>query len=736
MYFTGNHDRIYRLSMEAISTGNSDHYAKTGKPLGDLLSKKQGGIEAFSKMNLYGKVIVKVGNELFKEEGFFDVNPGTLDVFTFNFLAGSKSTCFNNPNSILISSSLAKKYFNEINVIGKELVINETLFTITGVFEDWPKNSHLDMNSICYSGAFGQNYEPQDWFNLDNYTYVLLDPSVSGVELNRKLEQLTAEELTPIAEASGIEVKLHAQPLKGLYFEAGLIDDVLKGNRMYVNAIAFAGLLVLLISALNYINLSLTQSMKRIKEISVKKILGITRNQLWFQSATESSLITLFVLVLSGILVLTLDEFYFYYTGFSAIEFSSNWPLILIAILFIFSLGLVGTSSSGIHFSFSNSLKNNNSPTLDKFKKFLLGFQFTVASIIIIATLTINKQIGFMEDKDLGFSKEQVLILDLPEGEVLNNRFPMFREKVKNFATIENASLIGGGALPGEDNGKDLFQFNINGSKEERVYNIYGIDENYFKLLNIEFASGRNFQAERISDIDNSVIINESLARSLNWEEPLGKLIWYQADQPKKVIGVVKNFHNKSLHNALEPIVFLYNDYYASKLLVKTSTSSTAFLQTLWDESFPDTPFSLTYFDQFLHRKYENEDRLASLLGFFSVLSLALSSMGLFAIFSLNMLQKKKEISLRKILGASHYHVLILLNKEFTWLVFISFVIAAPFAWGLMEKWLEDFAYRVEVDALIFIISAALTILVVWITVSWQSWKAALTNPVDALKSE
>ncbi|MEL7001902.1 MAG: ABC transporter permease [Bacteroidota bacterium] len=326
--FHENQDRIYRLTMEITAADNTDHYATTGKPPAHLLIDNYTGIEAYSKM-VFIKPVVQVRNEIFNETGFFNVNPETIDVFSFDFIMGDRATCLSSPNSIVLSRFLAEKYFNDINVIGKEIIVDENQYIVSGVFEDWPKNSHLDIKALTSSDATKTDYEAQDWFDLEQYNYVLLDPSTNQNDLNDKLKQLTAQFLTPFLEGTGIGVKFNSQPLKGLYFSDVLIDDVPKGNKTYINALTFAGLLVLLIAGLNYVNLSLTRSTQRAKEIIVKKVLGISRKQLLFQSVLESCVMTVLILIISSVLVFIFDKYYFDYTGFQSMNIIDNWQLLL-----------------------------------------------------------------------------------------------------------------------------------------------------------------------------------------------------------------------------------------------------------------------------------------------------------------------------------------------------------------------------------------------------------------------
>ncbi|MEM9337996.1 MAG: ABC transporter permease [Bacteroidota bacterium] len=732
--FHENHDRIYRLTMEITAADNTDHYATTGKPPARLLIDNYTGVEAYAKMAFMNPV-VKVRNEVFNEAGFFHVNPGTLGVFSFDFIMGDETTCLSSPNSIVISRFLAEKYFDDIHVVGKEIIVNENQYIVSGVFEDWPGNSHLDVRAMVPSDGTKTNDEPQDWFDLEQYNYVLLDPTSNQNDLNDKLGQLTAQHLTPILEGTGIAVKFNSLPLGDLYFSNVLIDDVPKGNKTYINALTFAGLFVLLIAGLNYVNLSLTRSTQRAKEILLKKILGISRKQLLFQSVLESCVMTWLVLIISSILVFTFDGFYFDYTGFQSINIIANWPLLLGILLITFLFGLLGTSYSGAYLSFSRRLIHKEVMSIRVFKKGLLGFQFAVASIILIVTLTMNQQIDFMINKDLGFSKDQVLIVDFPENEELKDKRTLFKEQIQSLAKVRDASLIGGGALPGSDNGKELFQVMMDGNKAEKIYNIYRIDENYSELLGIKFSAGRNFQADRISDQTHAVIINESLAQSLNWEDPLGKKIWY-GDEPREVIGVVKNFHNKSLHNVIEPVVFVFDLNYSSHLLIKAAPSQVKLIESTWADVFPDVPFSLTYFDQFIDDLYAREHQLVQLFSFFSVVSLVLCCMGLFATFSFHVLQKVKEMSIRKVLGATALNLLKSILSSYLATTVIAIGLALPVAWFLLTLWLEEFSYNIRINPMLFLFSSGLVLLMSLIAIAYHLKKVLNVNPADSLSHE
>ncbi|NQZ78850.1 MAG: ABC transporter permease [Ekhidna sp.] len=732
--FHEKRDRIYRLTMEITAADNTDHYATTGTPPAQLLIDHFAGVEAYAKMTFISPV-VKVRNELFNEAGFYQVNSETLDVFSFDFISGDKSSCLSDPNSIVLSRLLAEKYFDNVDVIGQEVIVNEHNFIVSGVFEDWPKNTHLDIKALVASERTKTHYEPQDWFNLEQYNYVLLGQRANQNELDQKLEQLVKQHLGPALEGAGIALKFNSQPLEDLYFSEILIDDVTKGNKTYINALTIAGLCVLLIAGLNYINLLLTRSTQRVKEIQLKKVLGISQKQLFSQSLLESGIMTLLVLIIASLLVLLFDPFYFDYTGFRSIRMVTNWTILSAILLSTFLFGLLGTSYSGVYLSFSSSLINKEGSSIRAFKKGLLGFQFAIASILLIVTMTMNQQIDFMIHTDLGFSKDQVLVVDFPDNEALKDKRTLFKQQIQSMTAVQNASLIGGGALPGADNGKELFQVMIDGNKTERIYNFYRVDENYTELLDIAFAAGRNFHSSRITDQTQAVIINESLAQSLNWKNPLGQKIWY-GDEAREVIGVVKNFHNKSLHNMIEPVVFLFDLNYASNLLVKATPAEVPQIEATWASIFPNVPFSLSYFDRFIDDLYAKEHQMVQLFSFFSVVSLALCCMGLFATFSLHAFQKVKEMSIRKVLGAGAVSILKSTLSSYATTAFIAIGLALPLAWYLLTLWLEGFSYKIQINPVLFILSSGLVLLMALLAVAYHLKRVLDVNPADSLSHE
>lgn len=730
--FHKQHQEIYRLSMEVTAGDHTDHYATTGKPVGEFLLKNYSCIEGYAKLKFHSSTLF-IDGKAFEEKGFFQANPQALSIFSFNFLAGDHQA-LSQPDAIVLTESLAIKYFGKVDIIGKQVRIEENTYNIAGVFQDWPQNSHIQVNALL-SETVDPEYDVQSWFDIEQYTYVLANPKLQQEELRSRLDQLAADHLAPLIEGSGVAVSFSAQPLSEIHFSPALVDDVQKGSRVYTNALALAGLLVLIIALLNFINLTLTRSTQRTKEIRVKKVLGISRRQLVMQSAVESLAMTFLVIILSTVLILIGEKFYTAYTGYEAIGLVGNRFLLLLLSLLVFLCGLVGSTYSGVYLSFSSPSVSEEGPRILLLKKLLLGFQYSIAILVLILTLSMGRQLDFLLTKDLGFDQEEILILRLPESEEERSSALTFREQLRSQSPIQNASLIGGGALPGEENGKDLFEVYQEGSKTEKIYNIYRVDENYFDLLDISLAKGRYFNPAQRTDKEGGVIINETLARSLNWEKPLGKEIGYGGEK-RKVIGVVKDFHNKSLHNLIEPIVFLFETEQPNNILVKASATELSAIQSEWQEFYAGAPFSATHFDRFIGNMYNKEKQLSQLFQFFSIISLLLCYMGLFALFSLHVQQRTKEMSVRKVLGAELGNLFATIIKNYSRIVIFSVLVAMPVGWYLVKAWLAEFSFSAHVGLSVYLLSGVIVISTSLLVISYHLFKIVNIDPAMALKHE
>ncbi len=726
-------NRIYRINMAFTAGETTDHFAPTGTPVGEFLAKKYASIESYAKLKFGEDPIVEIKGEKLKAHHFFFANSGIFDVFSFVFIRGDKSSALVDPNTVLITKSMALKYFGHVDVIGEEMIVDDNLLKVTGVFEDWPSNSHLKINALMAESRDHQNYDIQSWFDLEQYNYVLVNPKLSSADLEDLLSQLVLDEIAPELEGLGVSVKFYAERLDQVFFQPGLIDDVRKGNIAYVNTLAIAGLMVLFIAGLNFINLGLSQATRRRKEIGLRRILGISRWQLFRQRSMESFIIMVLVLVAAVILTLVLSPYFYQMAG---IEMNiNNWPMFGFLSLFIFFSSFFGSGNTSVAVFFSRQPLNTDRKSVTLFRKLLVGIQLAISSIILMATFIVQKQIDYINTKDLGFSSGQVMIINLPEQEEFKNNAQLFKSTLQDYESVAAVSLINGGALPGEENGKELFEVMVNGSKEERVYNIYGVDENYFDLLSIDFALGRSFEDSIITDKTEAVIINQVLARTMQWEQPLGQTIWVHGKRCK-VIGVTQNFHNKSLHNVIEPIVFIYDQEYTSNLLLKTTIDQENLVKTLWSQFYTDLPFEWHFFQDQIANMYTSEKQLRKLLTNFAIISIILSCMGVIAIFSIHLQQKTKEMSIRKVFGANGLQLLRAMTKNYFTLTLISVGLAGVVVWLIKREWLNSFIYKVEINPIAIGLLGLFVMLFMVFALTYHLLKLMQINPIDTLKQE
>ncbi|MEL6539062.1 MAG: ABC transporter permease, partial [Bacteroidota bacterium] len=397
---------IYRVTMEVAAGSETEHYATTGLPLGEQLQAQYPGVMAYARLT-FRPGVIRHQDATFQESGVYTANSETFQVFGFDWLEGSTPSPLAAPNSLVLTESLAQKYFPTTQAVGQTLMVDDEEYTVAGVFRDWPGTSHLEVQALLAAPAMA--YDAQSWFDLESYTYLRLNPSSTHTQLNEQLQLLQERELVPIMEGSGLQAELYAQPLPEVYFSSGLTYDVPKGNRAYVYALTGAGWLIFLVAALNFVNLNLTRSTQRTKEILVKKTLGMSPRQLWWQSGYESLGVTLLVVILAGVLVLLLRPYYESFTGLPMAPFQSMASLAALLVVSLLGLGLLGSGYSGTYLSFQRPTLSHISTQRPLLKHLLLGFQYTLAVILLVITLGMGRQLDYMRQKDMGFAQEHLL---------------------------------------------------------------------------------------------------------------------------------------------------------------------------------------------------------------------------------------------------------------------------------------------------------------------------------------
>jgi len=669
-----------------------------------------------------------------------------FDIFSFPLIAGDPRTALQDPFALVLTESMAQHIFGNENPIGKTLEINnEHEYHVTAVMEDL-KRTHLRFDVLAPFENLGKiiGRSELDSFNSWNLsTFVLLPEIHDTAAVASKITGLFHDRLK---ELRNIDFVFELFPLKDIFFSPGSSGRN-HGNRPMVLVFMSIAMFILLIACVNFLNLSTARASLRAKEVGIKKVVGSTRKRLITQFLGESVLFSLISFVLAIGLVWTfLPEFNRLIQRNLSMDYFHN-PLILL--IFIIGAILVGILA-GIYPAFYLSafrpvsiLKGERTKGVRSavFRKVLISFQFTISIILIIATLIVFKQIQYIKNMDLGFQKEHIVNLEIPRNRDIRNNKKAFKGRLMQHPMIHNVTYSQG--RPGVVYNWEGFEY----KGERNGYAIFTVDPDYFDVYGLEIISGRNFSREMATDQYRTCLLNEAAVRQLELKEPVGTILHHDdlegSSFPVKdieVIGVVKDFHYQTLHNEIQPMMFGWNDPWLWMISVKIGAgdvqATITHIEKVWNEFSPGFPFDYHFVDDIVDNLYKNEERMAKTIGYFAVLGIFIACLGLFGLASFMTERRTKEIGVRKVLGASVVEILMLLSKEFSKWVVVANVVAWPLAYYAMNKWLADFAYRTNIDAWPFLISGVLALAIAMITVSYQSLKAAMSNPIDSLRYE
>ena len=699
------------------------------------------------------KARITVDDQNFTESNFFFADSNVFNVFTFPMLIGNQETDLNSPSSIVISKKIAEKYFGDKNPIGKNLIYdNKYNFTITGVFETPPLNTHLRCDFIA---PYSRTVEIQN-INLpwnrwgEDYTYLLLKDNASPDGLNKKLTQLLAKNTN---EKFASMLQFYVIPFSDIYLKSDMMGELgPTGNLTSIYLFSTIALLLLIIACLNFVNLSTARSLRRSREVGLRKVLGAQRFGLVRQFFGESLLIVLVALAISMLLFELIHPLLYNYFNIQIVGSpfkSQNFYLILFGILFFVSF-LAGIYPSVFLSKYKpvDSLKGlSNTPgtSAGGLRTVLVVFQFAITAFLIIGSFAIFKQLSFMQNSDLGFNKQNVLIVSYPiNDDGMKEKYTVVKNAFQSIPGVKDVS--GAYTLPGIQN-KEQTSVKLKGMQDDEyaMMQAIGVDFNYLQILGIKLKEGRNFSELFPTDEENSVIINEAAVKSLRLKNPVGTEIYIPSGvvnetKPVIIIGVIKDFHVASFHNKIEPL-FLYmnhDSYYniALRYNAKNTDKIVSSLQSEWLNIFPDKEFSYSFLDNTYNSLYDSDEKTGSLFSIFSFLSILVVSLGLFGLASYSIELRIKEIGIRKVLGAGISNISLLLSKNFIKWVVVANIVAFPVAYFAISKWMEEFAYKADIGFIYYIQAALLTLAVSLIAVAFQTVKTALTNPVKTLRYE
>ena len=755
-----NVSRIYRVD-EQIKFGDF-LYNGAGTPaiMGPSFTKAFTQVEQFVRLKKNNNIVIKKGVENIREERVVYADSTLFKVFTFPMISGNPNNALTEPHSLVITESIAKKYFGSNEVVGKTMLVNDNAsYKITAVVKDIPTQSHFHFDFFMPLSELDESRN-NTWFTTNCQTYVLLKSGTNPDNMTKAFNvamnayeapqykgemNMTQEEF----EKAGNFTKCSLTALSNIHLHSNKTDELeTNGSIQYVYIFSAIAIFILLIACVNFINLSTAQSSSRAKEVAMRKVLGGNRKNLIAQFLTESLLISVLSFILAILLILFLLPLFNQLTAKNLDASILLHPFVFAGILLIaLMVGLVAGSYPAFVLSsyqpiqvmkahFSRGIKGLT------LRNALVVFQFSISIVLIIATVVIYNQLSYIRNKDIGFNKDQVLILK--NTYALNTGAKAFQNELAQMPNVKSITSTGFLPITGDRSDRAFVNGATFNGKDFSLMQQWPIDENYIPTLQIQLKSGRNFSPKFKSD-SNAVIINEAAAKLLGIDNPInkklsrvddvatGKLITYN------VIGVIKNFNFNSLHEQIAPLVFnLQNDNGSMALRISANNipGLIAQIKDKWKAMAPSQPFSYYFLDEEFARQYNAEDRTGKMAIIFSTLAILIACLGLFGLVTYAAARRTKEIGIRKVVGASVGSIIAMLSKDFIKLVIIAIVIASPIAWWAMSKWLQGFAYRIDIGWWVFVTAGLLAIMIALATVSFQSIKAAVANPVKSLRTE
>ncbi|MCL4510750.1 MAG: ABC transporter permease [Bacteroidetes bacterium] len=742
-----NREQIVRVSVVLGGGGSSMTLAGAMPALGPAAAAVLPEVRAAVRFRVDHNAAISVGNKKFTENSFFFADSNVFKVFTFPFVSGNEANALDDPSSIVISQSIAQKYFGNVNPIGRTLTYdNKYDFIVSGVMKDVPANTMLRPQLIApYSRAVEILKVQDSWgsFGAD-YTYLYLRRGTSLSKLPGELEELLIRN-TNRSMASLISFKV--VPLSDIHFTPGIMGELGPTvNRSSVDLFSMIAILVLIVACLNFVNLSTARSIQRSKEVGLRKVVGARKGGLVWQFFVESLIVTLLSLLIALVIFeLVAPSLYSLFNAESLLRSYLNAYSVAVFIGVVFFVAALAGLYPAVFISRYapvDSLRGTTTPgsSGNTLRKALVVTQFAIAVFLLIGTAVIFKQVNFMRNSDLGFNKKGVVVLNLPQSSApAADKYPVLEQAFNSIPGVLDIS--GAGSLPAFS-WYQVQDLHVQGKPEAEYSMIQtiAVDYNYLQTLQLELLQGRNFSRKFSADSDNACLLNQAAVMYLGLRDPIGSQVYLPSTRMMKVIGVTKDFHVTSFQKKMGPLLLYMSPtnfkYIALRIDQSQSSRIIPALKFAWEKILPGTGFDYSFLSQTYDNLYKSDDKTGGLVSIFSLLAILIACMGLFGLASYSVERRTKEIGIRKVLGASVPEVVFILSEEFTKWVLVANAIAWPVAYYLMRKWLENFAYRTTIGFWIFPASGGLVLIVALLTVGTHAVRAATANPVEALRYE
>jgi putative ABC transport system permease protein len=751
-------DRIYRVTADVKQVGSDaeSRNPTNGWPVGRLLKEEFSEVEAVCYIRKPNNPAIKHQGEYFYEETL-TADENFLEVFSFSLLKGNQKTALLQPYSMLITEKIEQKYFGKESALGKTLILNDSIpYTVTGVLQNVPRNSHIRFDIALSFATFKarnpQFYENQGWFDLNMYNYALLRQGADIKAFAAKARGLAMRHASEQLKQFGYELYIGFQPLSEVYLNANIGNGLGPiSNITYVYMLSAIAIFVLFIACINFTNLATARAVERAREVGVRKVIGSTRSALIGQFLSESFLTTVVALLFAFVLITgTLPVFNELANKSFTVEDILTPQLVAAIIILLLLVSLL----AGVYPAFVLSgfkpvqvLKGTfvTSGGGTGLRKALVVVQFAISCSLIICTLVVLGQLRYMQSQDLGFTKEQVLVLDARKAPwaIRHTQYETLKQELKKHAAVKEVSATYG--VPGRSGWQGQIVFPEGRPKDQGTSVEYmAVDHDFVRTFDLKVVAGRDLSTDFTSDEKNALLINETAVKQMGWETPenaIGKKIESPSGYPQgMVVGVIKDYHQHGLQEKIAPLVMDINSQvfglFAIRLQTKDIAATMEAIHATGKQFFGNYPLEYFFLDDDFARQYDQEVRLTKIFTTFSTLAILIACLGLFGLVAFTTVQRTKEIGIRKVLGAPVGSIMAMLSKDFLKLVFIAFVIACPLAGYAMSRWLEDFAYRIDLAWWIFAMAGLLVLVIALLTISFQAIKAALANPVKSLRNE
>jgi putative ABC transport system permease protein len=760
-------DRIYRVNNEIKFGGNYFDLAQGPAPMGAAMLRDFPQVEQYVRLRWYGSFLVKKGNENIQEERVGYADSTLFDVFTLPLLAGNAKTALKEYHSLVITEKIAKKYFpqdvesNISNIVGKTLLINDTgNYKITAVIKNIPTQSHFNFDFFVPMIEDESSKDTYNWLSENWNTYVLLkknaDVKQLEAQLNPMMDKYVGPELKSVVnqtmddlKKSGGYVRASFTPLTNIHLHSNKLGELDgNGNAQFVYIFSAIALLILLIACVNFMNLSTARSSNRAKEVGVRKVLGSLKKNLVQQFLTESFLISFIALFLAVLIARLLLPYFDQLSGKGIHASTLFQPKMMLSLLVL--MLIVGFAAGSYPAFFLSSfqpidvLKGKLAAGFKRswLRNALVVFQFVISIILIFGTVVIYNQLNYIQNKDIGFNRQQVVIIQ--HTDALRDQAAAFRNELMEISGVQNATMSGYLPVNYYRSNDAFFTSPTLDAKTAISMQNWVVDENYIPTLDIKMLQGRNFSPQFLTD-STAIIINEAAAKFLATKDILNKKLYEIKDINTKalyefhIIGIIKNFNFNSLRDVITPLALKLGKNNANiSVRIKTSDipNVLAQIKNKWKAMAPSQPFDYSFMDEDFNKLYTTEQRTGQIFITFAILAILIACLGLFGLVTYAAEQRTKEIGIRKVLGANVSNIVAMITKDFLKLVLIASVIAFPVAWWAMNKWLQDFAYRINISWWVFVLAGVVAILIALFTISFQSIKAAIANPVKSLRTE